>query len=164
MRFERKKSTQTAIEYAVIGTTQASMITAYTDNKNVIEALRLTHKSHGDPTSFDRNVLSRCGGAVVKIYGAQFGQSHWPPSLYKEFVNWLHESYQNKRKRWDATCLRRGWDSSMFEPMPPVPKPMYFNAIRKCYQSEAWFTEEDLKPHFDPKPSDEDKTNELLVS
>jgi len=58
MRFERKKSTQTAIEYAVIGTTQASMITAYTDNKNVIEALRLTHKSHGDPTSFDRNVLS----------------------------------------------------------------------------------------------------------
>jgi hypothetical protein len=164
MHFERKKSTQSSVEYAVIGTMQASMITAYTDNKNVIEAMRLSYKSHGDPTSFERNVLSRCGGAVVKVYGAQFGQSHWPPTLYREFVNWLHDNYKEKRKRWDATCKRRGWDSDMFEPMPPVPKAMYFNGIRKCYQTEPWFTEEDLKPHFDPKASDEGDSSELIVS
>jgi hypothetical protein len=150
MRFEQKSSQLDSTEYAIIGYSAAKTITAYSGKQHVLAFMRSKYNGHSDPTAFERLVLSRQGGAVIKIFGAEWGQAHWPKGVYKEFVEWLEESYHNKRKQWEEMSKRRGWDADMFEKMDPIPKPMYFDGIRNLYKVEPWFLEEEVKassPH-----------------
>jgi hypothetical protein len=142
MRFERKGTQQDGIEYAIVGSTRGKTITVYSGKKYVLESMRFRYANLPDPTTFDRLVLSRQGGAVIKLFGAEWGQSHWPKTVYREFVEWLVESYRSRRKLWDEMCRRRGWDPDMFEAMEPIPKPMYFNGIRNRYVIEPWYLDE----------------------
>jgi hypothetical protein len=142
MRFERKGSKEDGIEYAIIGYSRARIITAYSGKKHVLDYMRSRYVNLPDQTVFERLVVSRQGGAVIQLFGAEWGQSHWPKIVYREFVEWLVESYRSKRKNWDEMCSRRGWDPDMFEEMEPIPKPMYFNGIRNRYLIEPWYLEE----------------------
>jgi hypothetical protein len=65
IRFEFSVSYQDLMAYNVQGDADIYGIEAYGNTPHGIEYMRETFNHCGDPTSFDRNILSRQGGAVV---------------------------------------------------------------------------------------------------
>jgi len=140
MLLEFNVSYQDKTEYAVIGHPKALTVTVYSANDHMIEYMRSTFNHNGDPTSFQRNVLSSLGGAAVKISGAKWGDSRWTPDLYAEFIEYMHASYAKRKQQWEEMCKRRGLESEPFVEMEPLPKPIYWDEEAKHYADEPWFT------------------------
>jgi hypothetical protein len=141
-RFEFQCSYQDLMAYKVIGHADISSIETYYRDERGLEYIRSTFNHCCDPTSFERNVLSRQGGAVVHTRNSMLSRS--TPEFYAEFVASLYAKYEAGRVAWAATCKRRGWGESelkAYEEMRPVPKAMYFDHdVAKAYVVEPWWT------------------------
>ena len=103
--------------------------------------MRSTFNHCDNPTSFERNILARQGGAVV--HARTDAPARWTPEFYIEFVLWLHVKYVAGKKKSAEMCERRGWGSeelAQYEPMRPVPKAMYWSQEVATYLVEPWWT------------------------
>lgn len=139
IRFECKGSYQDTMGYTIYGVSERASIDVFQGNSHQLEYMERTHNHCGDVTSFERNVLSRQGGAVLRIDGTQ---AHWTPDLYRTFVEWLTQRYADGLAQWTAKCERNGWgaeDLAAYGPMAAIPRPMYFDHEAKRYQVEDWF-------------------------
>ena len=141
IRFQFRCSYQDMIEYDVFGHADISNVESYHNTQHGLDYMRSIFNDCGDPTSFDRNILSRQGGAVVHTRNSS--PDRWTPEFYTAFVLWLHAKYVDGKKRWAETCARRGWgeaELAQYEEMRPVPKAMYWSQEASTYLIEPWWT------------------------
>ena len=142
IRFEFQCSYQDMVAYEVIGHADIFSVETYRNTPHGLEYMRSTFNHCGDPTSFERNILARQGGAVVHTRNSS--PSRWTPEFYLEFVIWLRAKYVEGKKRWAETCARRGWgeaELAQFEEMRAVPKAMYWSPEASSFLVEPWWTE-----------------------
>jgi hypothetical protein len=143
IRFEFSASYHDLMAYSVHGDADLYGVEAYANTPHGIEYMRETFNHCGDPTSFDRNILSRQGGAVV--HSRTKSPSRWTPQLYATFVDWLYTKHAASRLKWVETCKRNGWgdeELAQFDPMRPVPRAMYWSQESSRYLVEPWWTPE----------------------
>jgi len=141
IRFEFQCSYQDMVAYEVIGHANIFSVETYRNTPHGLEYMCSTFNHCGDPTSFQRNILSRQGGAVVHSHKDH--QARWTPEFYAEFVLRLRAKYVAAKKRWAETCERRGWGEEelrQFEEMRAVPKAMYWSQEASTYLAEPWWT------------------------
>jgi hypothetical protein len=141
-RFEFQCSYQDLMAYEVIGHADIFSVETYRRDERGLEYMRSTFNHCGDPTSFERNILSRQGGAVIRSHKNY--QAHWTPEFYAEFVLWLHAKYVEAKKKWATTCEHYGWGEAelkQFEDMRPIPKAMYWSQEASTFLVEPWWTE-----------------------
>ena len=140
-RFEFRCSYQDMVAYDVIGQADVFSVESYQNTTHGLEYMRSTFNHCGDPTSFERNILSRQGGAVV--HTRTDAPARWTPEFYTEFVLWLHAKYINGKQKWAEMCERRGWGAeelAQYESMRPIPKAMYWSQEESTYLVEPWWT------------------------
>ena len=97
-RFEFRCSYQDMVAYDVIGHADVFSVESYRNTTHGLEYMRSTFNHCGDPTSFERNILSRQGGAVV--HSRSDHQARWTPKFYAEFALWLYAKYADAKKKW----------------------------------------------------------------
>jgi hypothetical protein len=140
--FEFRCSYQDMVAYDVIGHADVFSVESYRNTTHGLEYMRSTFNHCGDPTSFERNILSRQGGAVV--HSRSDHQARWTPEFYAEFALWLYAKYADAKKKWAEMCERRGWgeeELKQFDDMRPVPKAMYWSQEASTYLVEPWWAE-----------------------
>ncbi len=153
MAFSLRSATsyQDAHSYDVWGHDYASKIEAYRADPRTLEYMRSTFNHCGDPTSFDRNITDRQGGAVVRVVhqSSMRYPYRWTLELYALFIG---ELYRMRAEYLIADAARRAkygedWPAEP-QPMPPIPRPIYFDHSEGVnrFVVEPWFNEMMTRP------------------
>lgn len=145
MRLDFYCSYQDLCEYRVFNQPGVERIEVYRSHPFTNEYMEKTFNHCGDPTAFERNVLSRQDGAVIR-YAYVPGQHspRWTPELYRAFADALKANREAEEKKWAAICERNGYDPNVerLDPPKPIPAPKYWDEEAKRYQTEPWYTEQ----------------------
>jgi hypothetical protein len=106
--------------------------------------MRTTFNHNGDATAFERNILSRQGGAVIRaVYGDHESYPYrWTPEAYALFVGELYRMRADYMADYALKVEKYGLaDWGEPAPMRPVPRPIYFDRSmeQNRFQVEPWF-------------------------
>ena len=134
-------SYQDQVCYDVWGHDTVRQIETYSAPAHMIEYMRSTFNHCGDPTSFERNILSRQGGAVIRaVHRDSSNFPHrWTPEVYGLFVANLYRQRAERVAYHARKAAQYGADWPALEPMRPVPVPLYFDMVTRRYETEPWF-------------------------
>jgi hypothetical protein len=144
MRLHFYCSYQDLCEYQVTGCPEVERVEVYREDRWTNDYMLKDHNHCGDPTSFERNVLSRQGGAVIRYawrHGQPFTHPRWTQDNYAAFVQALRDDRRESERKWSAICDRHGWEEerNSLEPMRPIPAPKYWDTISNRYETEPWY-------------------------
>ena len=143
-RIEFHLSYQDQTCYDVYGHDTVRQIEAYDAEPYMLNHIHSTFNHNGDSTAFERNILSRQGGAVIRAVHGGHDNSfpyHWTPEVYALFVGERYHMHADYLEHHARKVKQYGADYGEPAPMRPLPLPMYFDMDSKRYQVEPWFTQ-----------------------
>lgn len=128
------------VSYRVNGITPVREIEAYRSNPFTLEYFRSIFNDQGDPTAFDREVLSRQGGVAIIYSVAPEHPRRWTLELYAAFVQHLKARHVESL----AECARI-WAKApevTHEDHPPlvIPRPIFYSPMTHKYETEPWYS------------------------
>jgi hypothetical protein len=119
--FHFKSSYLDESQFDVSGDSAVKCISTHTANAHVIDYYRSVYNHLGDPTSFDRNVVARQGGATVNN-----GQTRWTVEFFA-FVEYAAKALARYNEVVDP-----------WEPLPEL-RPMYYDREAHTYKVEGFY-------------------------
>ena len=134
-------SYQDQVCYDVLGHDTVRQIELYSASLHTIAYMRSTFNHNGDSTSFERNILSRQGGAVIRSVHSDRARYpyRWTPEVYRLFVGELYRMRAGYLQHHAQMAAKYGADWPEVSPMDPVPVPMYFDLATRRFETEPWF-------------------------
>ena len=141
-RIEFHLSYQDQTCYNVCGHNTVRQIETYSAPQHTLEHMRSTFNHGGDATAFERNILSRQGGAVIRaVHGGPDNSFpyRWTPEVYALFVGERYRMRADYLAHHAKMVKKHGAEWGEPEPMPAIPRPMYFDRNSKRFQVEPWF-------------------------
>ena len=143
-RIQFHLSYQDQVCYDVFGHDTVKQIEAYSAPQHTLDYMRTTFNHNGDATAFERNILSRQGGAVIRaVHGlSEPFPYRWSMGAYALFVGELYRMRADYMADYALKVKKYGladWGDP--EPMRPVPNPIYFDRSMELnrFQVEPWF-------------------------
>jgi hypothetical protein len=129
--------------YDVFGHETVRQIETYSADPYTLNYIHSSFNHNGDSTAFERNILSRQGGAVIHSVhdNRQSYPYRWTPEVYALFVGEHYRMHADYLEHHARKVKQYGADYGDPAPMRPLPLPMYFDMDSKRYQVEPWFTE-----------------------
>ena len=143
-RIEFHLSYQDQTCYDVYGHDTIRQIEAYSAPQHTLDYMRESFNHNGDATAFERNILSRQGGAVIRaVHGlSEPFPYRWTPEAYALFVGELYRMRADYMADYARKVEKYGLaDWGEPELMRPVPRPIYFDRSmeQNRFQVEPWF-------------------------
>jgi hypothetical protein len=141
LRFEWKCSYLDQREYRVHGETPVKSIECYSALECTLEYFKSIFNFNGDPTAFEREVLSRQGGVAITYSEDRQWPRRWPRELYEAFVEHLKEKHAASLVECERIWAKHS--DVPHEPHPPlfIPRPIYYSTITRRYETEEWYQE-----------------------
>jgi len=130
------------VEYKVFGSTPVRSLEIHHGSEDCLNYMKSIHNYNGDPTSFDREVVSAQGGASIHYSEGQGLPYHWTPELYDAFVSYLRARHEDSQRQTGDMYDRYGvpQEARHFETLF-IPRPIFFNFDTRLYETEPWFRE-----------------------
>jgi hypothetical protein len=143
-RIEFHLSYQDQVCYDVYGHDTVRQIETYNANPYTLNYMRESFNHNGDATAFERNILSRQGGAVIRaVHGlSEPFPYRWSMGTYALFVGELYRMRADYMADYARKVEKYGLaDWGEPELMRPVPRPIYFDRSmeQNRFQVEPWF-------------------------
>jgi hypothetical protein len=139
------------VEYQVMGDTPVRSIEVHQASNHTLEYARTIHNYNGDPTSFERNVLSAQGGVSIHCTEDREYPKRWQPELYDAFVAHLHAMHEQAAVQMEDMYTRWQVPADQRAVMAPafIPRPIFFNMQTQRYETESWFEERERAASVD---------------
>jgi hypothetical protein len=140
-RIEFHLSYQDQVCFDVFGHDTIRQIETYSAPQHTLDYMRSTFNHNGDNTAFERNILSRQGGAVIcSVHGDRDRYPYrWTPEAYALFVGERYRMHADYMVKHAKKAKKYGADWPDAEPMRPIPRPIYFDRDSNRYEVEPWF-------------------------
>lgn len=139
IRFEWRCSYLDQKEYRVSGHPTVRTIERYSAPDDTIEYFRSIFNYNGDPSSFDREILSRQGGVAVTYAEDRHWPRHWPQDLYNAFVEHLKASHAASLVECTRIWAKCPDVPHKAHPEIEIPRPIYYSPTTRQYETETWY-------------------------